>query len=89
MTHCLQLLVIVPADAEESDEVAKQVEAGNERVEEPHRQADEHPVLHHASDVHGERRRLADEQEHSHVEACMEQVGKFRGLNLPWIETNS
>lgn len=34
------------------------------------RQPNEQPVLDHARDVHGQRRRLADQQKHGHVEAC-------------------
>jgi hypothetical protein len=64
----LQLDVVVVSHPEEGDPVAEEVDGGDGVADDGPGEGDEQPVLDDAGDVHGESRRLADEQEDGEVE---------------------
>jgi hypothetical protein len=64
----LQLDVVVVSHPEEGDPVAEEVDGGDGVADDGPGEGDEQPVLDDAGDVHGEGRRLADEQEDGEVE---------------------
>ena len=66
--HRLQLGVVVEADSDEGDTIAEQVDGGDLVHDDGPRKSDKQPVLDHPGDVHGESRRLPDQDKHRNVE---------------------